>query len=75
MTPKSPLDYLSRRNPNSSLLNLITFINLNNLINILNPSKYVGPNSTPKKSLKILGSFSPILAVLVNQSFDSGDFS
>ena len=47
---------------------------VNDLINILNPSKS-GPNSIPIKLLKILGSsIAPLLAVLVNQSFQSGIF-
>ena len=75
MTPKSPLDYLSNRTYNSLFLTPVTFIEVNDLINILNPSKSVGPNSIPIKLLKIIGSSaSPLLALLVNQSFQSGIF-
>ena len=75
LTPKSPLDYLSNRTSNSLFLTPVTWIEVNDLINILNPSKYVGPNSIPIKLLKILGSsIAPLLAVLVNQSFQSGIF-
>ena len=43
------------------------------IINILNHSKSVGPNSMPIKLLIIIGSsISPLLALLVNQSFQSG---
>ena len=75
LTPKSPLDYLSDRTCNSLFLTLVTEIEVNDLINILNPSKSVGPNSIPMKLLKIIGySVSPHLALLVNQSFQSGVF-
>ena len=75
LTPKSPLDYLSNRTSNSLFLTPVTWIEVNDLINILNPSKSVGPNSIPIKLLKILGSsIAPLLAVLVNQSFLSGIF-
>ena len=44
-------------------------------MNFLNPFKSVGPNSIPIKLLKIIGwSVSPFLALLVNQSFQSGTF-
>ena len=53
----------------------VTAIEVNDLINILNPSKSVGPDSIPIKLLKIIGcSVSPLLAFLVNQSFQSGIF-
>ena len=75
LTPKSPLDYLSDRTCNSLFLTPVTLIEVNDLINILNPSKSVGPNSIPIKLLKIIGhSVSPLLALLVNQSFQSGTF-
>ena len=75
MTPKSPLDYLSNRTSDSLFLTPVTLIEVNDLINILNPSKSVGPNSIPIKLLKIIGySVSPLLALLVNQSFQSGIF-
>ena len=48
---------------------------VNDIINILSPSKFAGPNGIPIKLLKIIGSsLSPILALLVNQSFQSGIF-
>ena len=53
----------------------VTAIEVNDLINILNPSKSVGPNSIPIKLLKIIGySVSPLLVLLVNQSVQSGVF-
>ena len=74
LTPKS-LDYLSDRICSSLFLTPVTSIEVNDLINILNPSKSVGPNSIPIKLLKIIGcSVSPLLALLVNQSFQSGIF-
>ena len=75
LTRKSPLDYLSGRMRNSLFLAPVTLIEVNDLISILNPSKSVGPNSIPIKLLRIIGlSFSPLLALLVNQSFQSGIF-
>ena len=75
MTPKSPLDYLSNRTSSSLFLTPVTFVEVNDIINILNPSKSVGPNSIPIKLLKIIGSsISPVLALIVNQSFQSGIF-
>ena len=74
-TPKSPLDYLSNRMCNSLFLTPVTLTEVNDLINILNPSKSVGPNSIPIKLLKIIGqSLSPLLALIVNQSSQSGIF-
>ena len=76
LTPKSPLDYLSDRTRNSLFLAPVTLIEVNDLINILNPSKSVGPNSIPIKLPRIIGhSVSPLLALLVNESFQSGIFS
>ena len=75
LTPKSPIDYLSNRTSNSLFLTPVTSIEVNDLINILNPSKSVGPNSIPIKLVKIIGDWvSPLLALLVNQSFQSGIF-
>ena len=75
MTPKSPLDYLSNRISSSLFLTPVTLMEVNGIINILNPSKSVGPNSIPIKLLKIIGSsVSLLLALLVNQSFQSGIF-
>ena len=75
LTPKSPLDYLSKRACNSLFLTLVTAIEVNDLINISNSSKSVGPNKIPMKLLKIIGcAVSPLLALLVNQSFQSGIF-
>ena len=75
LTRKSPLDYLSGRMRNSLFLAPVTLIEVNDLISILNPSKSVGPNSIPIKLLRIIGlSISPLLALLVNQSFQSGIF-
>ena len=75
LTSKSPLEYLSNRTGNSHFLTPVTLLEVNDLINILNPSKSVGSNSIPIKLLKIFGhSVSPLLALLVNQSFQSGIF-
>ena len=51
LTPKSPLDYLYNRTSNSLFLAPVTYIEINDLINTLNPSKSVGPNSIPIKLL------------------------
>ena len=75
VTPKYPLDYLSDRMCNSLFLTPVTLVENNDLINILNPSKSVGPNSIPIKFFRIIGrSVSPLLALLVNQSFLSRIF-
>ena len=75
LSPKSPIDYLSNRTCSSLFLTPVTSIEVNDLINILNPSKSVGPNSIPIKLLKIIGvCVSPLLTLLVNHSFQSGIF-
>ena len=42
LTPKSPLEYLSNRTGNSLFLTPVTLLEVNDIINILNPSKSVG---------------------------------
>ena len=75
LIPKSPLEYLSNRTGNSLFLTPAPLLEVNDLINILDPSKSVGPNSIPIKFLRIIGySVSPLLVLLVNQSFQSGIF-
>ena len=64
LTPKSPLEYLSNRTGYSLFLTPVTLLEVNDLINILNPSKSVGPNSIPIKLS--LDTVSPLLALLVN---------
>ena len=62
---------------NSSKTNSLrlTWMEVTDLINILNPPKSVSPNSILIKLRKIIGSsVSPLLALLVNQSFQSGIF-
>ena len=74
-TFKSPLAYMSDRNPGSIFLSPITNYEVNGLIAALNPAKSVGPNSIPIKLLKILGlSLSPFLTDIINQSFQTGVF-
>ena len=74
-TIKSPLAYMSDRNPDSIFLSPVTYYEVKDLIAALNPAKSVGPNSIPIKLLKILGpSLSPFLADIINQSFQSGVF-
>ena len=61
INPKSPLDYLSNRTSNSLFLTPVT------------PFEVKDINSIPIKLLKIVGcSISPLLALLINQSFQSG---
>ena len=73
ITPKSPLDYLTNRTSNSLFLTPVTPLEVKDIIDALNPSKSVGPNSIPIKLLKIVGcSISPLLALLINHSFQSG---
>ena len=72
ITPKSPLDYLTNRASNSLFLTPVTPLEVKDIIDALNPSKSVGPNSIPIKLLKIVGcSISPLLALLINHSFQS----
>ena len=73
ITPKSPLDYLTNRASNSLFLTPVTPLEVKDIIDALNPSKSVGPNSIPIKLLKMVGcSISPLLALLINHSFQSG---
>ena len=73
ITPESPLDYLTNRASNSLFLTPVTPLEVKDIIDALNPSKSVGPNSIPIKLLKIVGcSISPLLALLMNHSFQSG---
>ena len=75
LIPQSPLDYLTNRISHSFFLTPVTQIEVKDIINILNPSKSVGPNSISIKLLKIIGhSISPLLALLVHQSFQSSIF-
>ena len=55
-TPKSPLDYLLNRNPDSFILSPVTSEELLDLINLLGCSKSVGSKSIHIKLLKIIGS-------------------
>ena len=73
LTPKSPLDYLTNRASKSLFLTPVTPLEVKDIIDALNPSKSVGPNSIPIKLSKIVGcSISPLLALLMNHSFQSG---
>ena len=73
INPKSPLDYLSNRTSNSLFLTPVTPFEVKDILDALDPSKSVGPKSIPIKLLKIVGcSISPLLALLINQSFQSG---
>ena len=73
ITPKSPRDYLSTRTSNSLFHTPVTLFTVTDISDALEPSKSVSPNSIPIKLLKIVGcSISPLLALLINQSFQSG---
>ena len=68
INPKSPLDYLSNRTSNSLFLTPVTLFEVKDVIDALDRSKSVGPNSIPIRLLKIVGcSISPLLALLINQ--------
>ena len=74
-TPKSPLDYITNTNQNSIFLSPVTYIEVEEIILNLDPSKSVGPHSIPIYLLKILGPhISEALAKLVNQSLLEGIF-
>ena len=74
-TPKSPLDYITNTNQNSIFLSPVTYIEVEEIILNLDPSKSVGPHSIPIDLLKIQGPhISEALAKLVNQSFLDGIF-
>ena len=67
---KSPLAYMSDRNPDSIFLSPVAHYEAKDLIAALNSVKSVGPNSISIKQLKILGpSLSPFLAEIINQFF------
>ena len=51
LSPKSPLEYLSNRTGNSLFLTPVTLLEVNDLIDILNPFKSIGPKSIPIKLL------------------------
>ena len=70
---KSPLDYLSNRTSNSLFLTPATPLDVKDIIDALNPSKSVGPNSIPINLLQLLECLiSPLPDLLINQSFQSG---
>ena len=74
-TPRSPLAYLFNRTCNSFFLFPATRKEVNIIINSLDPSKSVGPNSLTLKLLKVIGYFvSPLLAHPLNQSIQSDIF-
>ena len=69
-TFKSPLAYMSDRNPVSIFLSLVMNYEVNGLIAALYPAMSLGPNSIPIKLLKILGPFlSTFLADIIKQPF------
>ena len=72
ITTKSPFDYLSNRACNSLFLTPVTPLEVD-AFDALIPFKSVGPDSIPIRILKILRcSISPLLDLLINQSFLSG---
>ena len=74
-TPKSPLDYITNTNQNSIFLSPVTYIEVEEIILNLDPSKSVKPHSIPIDLLKILGPhISEALVKLVNQSLLEGIF-
>ena len=71
--PKYPIDYFSNRTCNSLFLTPVIPLEVKDIIDALNPSKSVGPSSIPIELLKFVGfTISPLLALLLNQSFQSG---
>ena len=74
-TPKSLLDYITNTSQKSIFLSPVTYIEVEEIILNLDPSKSVGPNGIPIDLLKILDPhISEALAKLANQSFLEGIF-
>ena len=72
---KSFFNFLKSRQQNSLFLEPTTADDIAKVISSLNPKKSLGPNSIPSHILKTNSKiFSPLIAVLVNQSFDEGIF-
>ena len=66
-TPKSPLDYLIKKNPKSMFIQPVTHIEVEDTISSFDSTKSISPNSIPVNLLKILGHYiSQPLAKLIN---------
>ncbi len=74
-SPRSPLNYLENKNPNSFFVAPSTAYEISDIIGLLKTSKSVGPNSIPIKLLKILSiHISFPLSQIINESFHTGIF-
>ena len=74
-TRKSPLDYLGNKLESSFFLSPTDSTEIECIITQLKNGKALGPYSIPCNLLKILNSFiSPLLAILINESFSTGIF-
>ena len=74
-TRKSPLGYLGGKTDSSLFLSPTDSAEIENIISQLKNAKSVGPFSIPCNLLKMLNKFiSPILALLMNESFLTGVF-
>ena len=58
-TPKSPLDYLIKKNPKSMFIQPVTHLEVEDTISSFDSTKSIGPNSIPVNLLKILGHYIP----------------
>ena len=74
-SPKSPLDYLDKNNPNSFFISPAAPYEISDIIDMFKTGKSIGPNSIPIKLLKILSPhISFPLSQIINESFQSGIF-
>ena len=74
-SPKSPLDYLVNKNPNSFFISPATPYEISDIIDLFKIGKSIGPNSIPIKLLQILSPHISLpLSQIINESFQSGTF-
>ena len=74
-TRKSPLDYLGEKCEQTFFLSPTDSVEVQSIISELKKGKSVGPFSIPCTFLKMLNQpISPLLAILINESFLTGIF-
>ena len=75
LTRKSPFDYLGKMNEPTFFLSPTDSAEVESIISDLKKGKFVGPYSIPCDLLKMLnGLTSPLLGILINESFSTGIF-
>ena len=72
---KSPMDYLSNKNPHSFFISPSVPYEISDIIDQFKTGKSIGPNSIPMKLFKILSPYvSSPLSLIINESFQTGVF-